>query len=211
MKEAILVGGAPGLSLEGVSVASDTLLIGVDRGTLHLLAKGQVPTVAIGDFDSVNGQEWEQIQAACPQIVKLSTEKDETDMEAAIDLAVAKGAEKITIYGALGGRIDHTMANIRLLQKTAGTALETTIADPKNRLRLLVPGTHQLFSGTFKYQSFFAVGKTVENLTLIGLKYPLSGYRLKQEDIRCTSNESLGEAFTVSFTTGYLLMIQSKD
>lgn len=187
------------------------LIVGVDRGALHLLQRGITPDLAIGDFDSVTREEWAIISQHVKEIIKLPCEKDETDTEAALNLMASKGASSVILYGALGGRIDHTLANIRLLLQFSKKGLAVQLVGEKNRLTVLAPGKYRFKSSTFQYLSFFALESTVSHLSLEKVKYPLTNYTLEQDDIRCISNETCETSFNVTFDTGYLLMIFSCD
>lgn len=203
--------GGPYHWFDSTNLSEEIMIIGVDRGTLFLLNKGIIPDVAIGDFDSIQLDELEKIEQLCPQIIKLSCEKDETDTEVAIHHAISLGATEIYVYGAMGGRLDHTIANIRLLLQFIESGAKLSIVDQTNIVCLLAKGEHQFSTLPYKYVSFFAMNQTVNQLTLKGLKYPLQNYQLTQADVRCISNEILDESFSVSFESGYLLMINSAD
>ena len=113
MKIAIISGAPqPWLDLEEIR---SSFLIGVDYGALTAVNQGLHLNLAIGDFDSVTDLEFEVIKQASSEIIKLSPQKNETDTEVALNVALAKQATEVVIYGALGGRIDHSLANIRLL------------------------------------------------------------------------------------------------
>lgn len=205
-----MVSGSHEVYLDSNELAGG-FIVGVDRGALHLLQRGITPDLAIGDFDSVTREEWAVISQQVTEIIKLPCEKDETDTEAALNLMISKGASSVILYGALGGRIDHTLANIRLLLQFAKKGLAVQLVGEKNRLTVLVPGQYQLKSSTFQYLSFFALESTVSHLSLEKVKYPLTNYTLEQDDIRCISNETCETSFNVTFDTGYLLMIFSCD
>ena len=203
--------GGPHKWFDSTPSNEETMIIGVDGGALFLLNEGIVPDVAIGDFDSIQSGELEQLEKVCPYLVKLSCEKDETDTEVAIQYAISLGVTKIFVYGAIGGRLDHTMANIRLLLQFIDSTVKIYIVDENSILQLLSRGEHQFSNLPYQYVSFFAIEQTVTQITLKGLKYPLKDYQLTQKDIRCISNEVLDETFSVSFESGYLLMINSQD
>lgn len=209
MKIAIISGAPqPWLDLEEIR---SSFVIGVDYGALTAVNQGLHLNLAIGDFDSVTDLEFEVIKQASSEIIKLSPQKNETDTEVALNVALAKQATEVVIYGALGGRIDHSLANIRLLLQFIKKGISITLVNQKNILTILSPGQHEIKQPRLPYISFFAVESTVENLTLTGLKYPLKNYTLTQENIRCISNEIVDSSFNVSFSSGYLLMIYSCD
>ena len=209
MKVAV-VSGAPQAWLDLEDIKS-SFIIGVDRGALVLIEQGIYPHLSIGDFDSVTTSELEKIKESSLELIQLPSEKDETDTEVALNYLLNKKVSSINLYGVIGGRIDHTLANIRLLLQFAKKGLALTLVDKGNYLTVLAPGNHEIQSPRLPYISFFALESTVTNLTLANLKYPLINYQLKQDDIRCISNETISSSFSVSFDTGYLLMIYSQD
>ncbi|MFK4998030.1 thiamine diphosphokinase [Bacillus sp. N9] len=85
----------------------DTLWIGVDRGVIYLLDAGIRPNVAVGDFDSISAEEWTKICSQIQSVNRFKPEKDETDMELAIEWALTQNPDTIKIFGGTGGRSDH--------------------------------------------------------------------------------------------------------
>lgn len=203
--------GVPNGWFDSKRLSDESMIIGVDGGALALVNQGIIPDVAIGDFDSIENSDFQMIQQVCSTVVKLPCEKNETDTEVAIEYAISKGVTDIYIYGAVGGRIDHTLANIRLLVHFSQSPANIYITDESNSLRLLSKGEYTFSKMPYQYVSFFAIETNVTGLTLQGLKYPLTKYELTQGDIRCISNEVLADEFQVSFDSGYLLMINSQD
>ena len=150
----------------------------MDRGVLVLLEHGIVPNLALGDFDSVTSEELKTIQEKLPEVSIFPAEKDETDLELAIDWAIRQNPSNIYILGATGGRIDHFLANIQLLQKERilQCVSETNIyiVDEKNSLTVKTPGIYPIQADlTRKYFSLLSITKEVSEITLTGFKYPL--------------------------------------
>lgn len=88
-------------------------VIAVDGGFASLAAVDCAPDLAMGDFDSLGYvPEGMSVKAFSP-------EKDASDMELALEEALARGADAVEVYGALGGRLDHTVANLQLLASFA--------------------------------------------------------------------------------------------
>ena len=209
---AVIVSGAPGLRLDPDYFADESLFVaGADRGALKLLEKNIQLHLAIGDFDSVSLQEFASICEASREVVRLETEKDETDTEAALTYIIGKNIKDITLYGGLGGRLDHSISNIRLLLRFCRQGITIRLIEDGNLVMVLCPGDYQFPSNGYPYLSFFSMGADVEGLTLKNVKYPLENASLSQEDTICTSNEPLEDFFSVSFNSGYLMMVQSRD
>ena len=101
-------------------------VIGADRGYLVLVANGIKPDMVIGDFDSYEGK------VACENIIRYPVKKDYTDSQLAIEHALEKGYKKIRIYGAIGGALDHTIANLALLAYYSKKGVDVAFFDEKN-------------------------------------------------------------------------------
>ena len=179
-------------------------VICADGGVKPAAALGITPDIVIGDFDSAEQPDMEDL-------IRLPVKKDMTDSEAAIDLAVSRGAGSITIIGGLGGRFDHTMGNLGMLAKYTGILSSIRIIDGWNRIFIADPGTVTVQKDDYKYLGLASYGEQVTGLTLRGVAYPLDNFTLTNRTSRCVSNEIPGESAEISFKTGRLLIIQSRD
>jgi thiamine pyrophosphokinase len=178
----------------------DEFLLGVDGGIHSILRAGKIPDLALGDFDSVDIR---SVSAFCHTIRIYPQMKDEGDLELAIREIADWPAERISIYNATGGRIDHFLAAINLLLRYSHLPLE--IIDLRNRICLLDDGSIILPS-SYRYCSFFAISEDTV-ISLSGFKYELSNYRLHPTDNLCLSNEVLSEGLVR--TNKKLLLVQS--
>lgn len=188
--------------------------IAVDRGAIYLQEQGITPNEAIGDFDSMSQEEFARLKISGLTIEQFKAEKDETDMELAINLAYRLNPESIRIFGATGGRLDHLMANISLLYKALewGRDIPITIIDKQNIAFMKKPGSYTLEQlPQMKYISFIPISKEVEGLTLNGFKYPLQNRHIFFGSTLCISNELILNHGTYSFSSGILLVIRSRD
>ena len=165
---------------------------------------GLTPDLLIGDYDS--GQLPEN-----REVIRLPMEKDMTDSEAALDLAVSEGGENIIILGGLGGRFDHTMGNIGLLAKYCGRLHELAFVDGYNRVSMLEPGCYDIPKNNYRYMGLIAYGGSVKDLTLRGVKYPLTKYPLRDDTSLGVSNEITASAASLRFSAGRLLLVFSDD
>ncbi len=188
--------------------------VGVDRGVYTLLSNNIKPDIAFGDFDSVTEEEFQIIEKEVDQLFRLTPEKDETDMELALSWALKKMPERIRIFGATGGRLDHMFGNIQLLIQANKNKndVEIEIIDRQNIIFLKSPGTYRLQKITDKkYISFIPISAEVKGLTLIGFKYPLTERHISLGSTLCISNELLIDNGTFSFSEGILMIIRSTD
>jgi thiamine pyrophosphokinase len=188
--------------------------VGVDRGVISLLSNGIKPDYAFGDFDSVSQTEVLTIEKELQHINKYLPEKDETDLELALDWALKQCPNEIRIFGATGGRVDHFLANIQLLYKGLASSLdcEISIIDQKNIVFLKSPGTYNLVNLPDKpYVSFLPFTPTIEKLNLNGFKYSLIDRNISFGSTLCISNELISDYGTYSFLDGILIVIRSHD
>lgn len=189
------------------------VIMAVDAG-MELLYQTHIrPDIIVGDFDSVNQdtleyfQEQEQID-----ICALEPEKDETDTEFAVREAIRRGADDITIIGATGNRMDHTLANIAVLGIGIEEKVRMCLEDGHNRIRL-IDGPHTIKKSEQygKYVSLVPYFGEVTGVTLEGMKYPLEHDTLKSFRTRGISNEIVEDEAHVGLSSGLLLVIESRD
>ena len=159
-------------------------VIAVDGGFASLAAVDCAPDLAMGDFDSLGYvPEGMSVKAFSP-------EKDASDMELALEEALARGADAVEVYGALGGRLDHTVANLQLLASFA----ERGLAVAAVRLPALPSGIVSVFSLTD-----VSAGVVEE-----GLKYGLDGVALTNRTSWGLSNELVGTPARIALESGTL-------
>ncbi len=176
-------------------------------------AAGIMPDLLLGDLDSIRSQ--------IPPDLPLKTfppEKDYTDLELALQTAHALDASRVEIWGGIGGRLDHTVANLQLLSCYADKFSSLTMRDGKNYCLVLnADGSESaakeitIASQKGRYISLFSLSETVENLTARGVKYPLQNHTLTRTFPLGVSNEFKQKEAFVSFTKGSLLIVISGD
>lgn len=192
----------------------NTCLIAADRGVEFFMGTDLEPDVAVGDFDSLSAEGAKYMETLKhTEIRRLKPEKDDSDTQSAANYAIEQGTERIMILGATGNRIDHLMANFGLLMLGKTKQVQIVLVDAYNYMSLIESGMILKKEEQFgKYVSFFPIEGEVTGLTLKGFKYPLNSYTLKVEDSGLTvSNEISDPEAEVTFETGKLLMIMSRD
>lgn len=192
---------------------SESTIIGVDRGAEWLIENGIVPDYFVGDFDSVSQTFLAAVKRNYPERIKqYKSEKDETDTELAMRLAISLKPEKIFIYGAIGTRLDHVIANIHLLLKAEEENIQSMIIGTNNRIQILLPNKNKLITKSdFKYVSLLPFSEEIQGINLSGFKYPLSNATMKQGNPYGVSNELIEALGIISIEEGKLLIIESKD
>ncbi|GLI86084.1 thiamine pyrophosphokinase [Rossellomorea marisflavi] len=213
MKISILAGGPTSYLPPLVDVPMDGhIWVGVDRGVFTLLEKGMEPHVAFGDFDSVSPREWQLISSRVEEVNRYRPEKDETDLELALNWAAEQDPEDITIYGATGGRLDHFMGNVQLLLKDDLKGISVRLVDSLNEMYIKRPGEHGVETNPrYTYISFVPISPIVQGLTLSGFKYPLTNRNIYWGSTLCISNELIQSHGTFSFSDGIIMVIRSND
>ncbi len=194
-------------------IREDDLIIGADRGALFLIQHGVQPQLAIGDFDSLEDQqaELEQIrQSAGEVIVYDPIDKDVTDTEAAFEAAMERHVDEIIIFGALGSRFDHSVANVQLLVRALHHQVTCAIQDMNNYISLTSTSSIVQNKG-YAYISLLPITSEVTGIHLTGFQYPLVNATLRMGQSRGISNLLAGEEGTVSIEGGLLLIVQSRD
>lgn len=182
----------------------DADYIGVDHGAVTCLEHGIPMLAAVGDFDSVTSEERCQIEKATT-LIQLPSHKNETDSEVAIDYAVKHGYDDIILFGSLGGRLDHELANLHLMLYRD---LPLTLMSEHNVVSVLKPGVHHV-KKIFRYLSFLALEDSC--ISESGVAYPLDHQELSVRDIYSVSNEFLGEEAVITLHSGRMLMMQCDD
>lgn len=204
MKKALIVTShVENLHMLRLSQQDYDAVICADGGFLLAKKLNLTPDLLIGDYDSMVQPDAE--------VIKLPMEKDMTDSEAAIDLAVSQGFSHITIVGGLGGRFDHTMGNIGMLAKYCGKLSHLSLVDGQNYVFMVPPGVYTIPRNHYTYMGIISYGACAENVTLKGVKYPLTNHLLTNATTLGVSNEITTSQAEISFTAGKLLIILSQD
>ena len=150
--------------------------------------------------------------STCDAFHITSPAEDGSGAAKAMELAMEEGADRIYILGGTGTRLDHVVANIKLLSHALERKKECILMDAHNRIRLIdQPLTIEKKKQYGKYVSLFAFGGQVKGLTLRGFFYPLTEYDMEAENPLGVSNEITAENGEISFLSGKLLVMESKD
>ncbi|MGE0003435.1 MAG: thiamine diphosphokinase [Candidatus Izemoplasmatales bacterium] len=181
---------------------ADEFLVGVDSGCQYLIDANIRMQLAVGDFDSLNPKYRQRVDEMADQVLNLPFRKDMTDLAYALDWIYNNMTyDQIEVYGGLGGRIDHLLANLNLLKR-----YEVTFRDSTHKVFLLRKGKHRI-ENLHRYISFFAT-EDVYDLQLHGFSYELDDYFLSTTDSVCVSNQGSG---VVEFSKGKLMVVCSNE
>lgn len=193
-----------------------SLVVAADGGFRRALALGLQPDLVVGDGDSLGANELDRLAEAGMPIERSPTTKDESDAELAVLAALHRGAEAITILGALGGpRLDHALANIGLLALPQLAGVSATLLDASVRVRLLCapgpagePARLDLAGEPGDVVSLIPQGPGVRGVTTTGLRYPLRDEPLPEGPARGLSNVRIAPEASVVLRSGHLLIVE---
>lgn len=187
------------------------VVIAADGGQMHLKRADLCSDVLLGDFDSIGKAELAEIKDnSNSELITFPKDKDYTDLELAINLAIERGASEIVILGASGTRLDHTTANIHLLYKLSENNIKGYIEDEHNRIYLVKN------SITIKKQKDYKISilplfPFADGVSTKGLSYKLSDAKLSFGTGQGISNEFCDKTATISVKEGLLLVFVSRD
>lgn len=184
-------------------------LIAADGGTRHALAMGLRPRVVVGDLDSIEPEMLAQLAAEGVELEKHPPAKNKTDLELAIERAHRDGATEIVLLGALGGRLDQSIANVLLLAQRDWPA-RIQLVDANEIATVIHAGECMtLEAATGSTVSLLPLSAEVTGITYMGLLYPLDNATLTLGSTRGVSNEVVSHPATVCIKTGIALVIQT--
>ncbi len=185
------------------------LIVAADGGLAHVQALGLKPDLLVGDLDSVTTEQISWAETMGASVRRYPIEKDETDLELALHEAVESGCRRVTITGALGGRLDQTLSNIYLLNLPVLADVDARIDDGDQEV-ILIHSAVDLEGRPGDTVSLLPLSPIVRGITSSGLKYPLIDESLIFYRSRGVSNEMEGTRARVEIQSGILLCIHAR-
>jgi thiamine pyrophosphokinase len=191
-------------------VGEKDLVVCVDGGAKNALALGLEPQVVIGDMDSMEVSLREQLYEAGCRFLKYPSRKDETDSELAVRYALSQGATELVILGALGGRIDHTLANVMLLALPELEDVEVRLVEGDQEVFLIRDET-VIEGQPGDMLSLLPLSGDVVGIYTEGLEYPLHNGTLNFGAARGVSNVLTQSQAAVRVESGLLLAVHHRS
>ncbi len=182
-------------------------IIAADGGQNRAREFGLQPDCVIGDFDSTTlNEDFDCLYITYP------AEKDLTDTEGALTHALEKGCRNVILLGGMGGRLDHTMGNIGLLDKYYSSFDHMEFIDGKNRMELLRDSDRTLKRDVrYKYFGLVSLNAEASGIDIRGAKYELTGASLERASTLGVSNEFSEDTVEIYVREGTLLIVRSAD
>lgn len=203
-------GEIPDIEKARLLLRRDDTIICADGGTRYALALDVRPNLIIGDMDSAERDQLNMLKEADVPIELFSHDKNETDLELAINHAIGLNPNQIIIIGALGGRLDQTLGNIALLSDTRHLSLDIRLDDGVEQV-FICRDQVQVHGSRGDLVSLIPWQGAVTNVRTESLKWPLKNETLYPEKTRGISNEMLGAAASISIGSGRLLIVHRRQ
>lgn len=169
-----------------------------------------IPNSIIGDLDSVDDIVLKKYLDMNIELKKYSAEKNYTDMELAIEYAIKKGFNDIILIGATGLRLDHTVANIMLIERYYKKGIHIKVIDNNNCIQI-VTNNMEINNKRNYFVSIVPITDSIEGISLMGFKYPLDSVDVKRGSTLCISNQITSEKGNILLDKGAALVFISKD
>lgn len=221
------------LEISQIPLKEDDLVVAVDGGYMYCRVLEITPDVIIGDFDSLEepyASEVRELEAArvaepgesdvsctsenreaaegeCSRVIRLDREKDDTDTMAAIRYGLQAGCREFHLYAAMGGRLEHTIANLQTLLFLKKNGAKGYLWDAFSMTTVICNESISFRESMEGILSVFAMGGDAKGVTETGLKYQLQDALLENSFPKGISNEFIGEEATVSVKDGSLLIL----
>lgn len=193
-------------------VAKAHQVICADGGAAALKEMGILPHVVIGDLDSITCEDRSRLEKKGVTFIRHPVDKDATDTELAVAWALKQGATHILLLGTTGTRMDHSLANILLMERVVQQGVRCTMADDHNEMEMLLGPCQLSVTGVpGSTISLIPLSRRATGVGISGVDFPLEKAVLERGSSLSVSNRLKEKAAKVSLETGVILMTQSRD
>jgi thiamine pyrophosphokinase len=195
----------------GLASAADGLIC-ADGGYAHAQRLGLRPDAIVGDLDSLDVEAREALAGESVAFLVHPRHKDETDLELALSYAIGQGAEEIVILGALGGRLDQTMANLLLLANPAWKDVPIQVVEGRQKAFIVRGGETVTLAGTAgDTVSLIPLMGDASGVTLEGMEYPLLEDTIRFGSTLGVSNVLVSPPGRIHLRSGLLFVVRIKE
>lgn len=185
----------------------DDLVISADSGYKNASALRARTNILIGDFDSLK-----RLPDDVDEVLKVPAEKDMTDTQLAVEVAIKRGADEIIIIGSTAGRFDHALSMLSILEGLYKRKIRAIIVNGQNRIRYIKNSGHILLrSENYKYFSLIAADEAARGVSIEGAKYPLKNKTVERGLQFAVSNEIQKNCALITVKRGGIYIIESRD
>jgi len=199
-----IFGAAPEAEADVFRPGEGCLIIAADKGLILAEKSGFCPDMAVGDFDSLG------YVPDVKEIVRHPSVKNDTDVQLAYKEGIRRGYGKFVLFGAIGGRLDHSYANLQLIAGLSADGVLSFICEKDHVVCALTDGSISFGTGTEGIISVFSHRDISEGVSESGLKYRLCDHPMKNSGTLGVSNEFTGEKSEISVKNGTIVVMFEK-
>lgn len=187
----------------------DDYIICADGGTRHASSLGLKPALVIGDMDSADNSLLQKLQTDGVPIELYPRDKNETDLELAINKAIELNPKEIVIVAALGGRLDQTLANIALIANPRLSTFDAKLDDGMDEV-FFCRDQVEAHGRSGDIVSLIPWGNAVTGVRTENLRWVLDAETLYPEKTRGISNEMIADTAKIKISLGILLVVHTR-
>ena len=205
----VIAGGAPLDARHVASIGPSTRVIAADAGVSAAGDLGWEVDVAVGDFDSIRAEDLARLDELAREVRRFPSDKDATDLELALAVAVESGPARVLLAGIEGGRPDHALANLLLAASERFASLEVEVLIEHGRAWVV----RDQLAGTLPTRSTVSVIPVhgAAHVSIDGVRWPLDRRLLEPGTTLAISNEVADGPFTLDVHAGVVLCITPRD
>ena len=187
-------------------VEAGDIVVCADSGYKNAVKMGVKIDVLVGDFDSLG-----KIPDDVGEVVQVPAEKNQTDTQLAVDIALDRGADEIVIVASTSGRCDHALSSLAILEYLHAKKKIAYIVNGQNRVRFLRDSGVILIRSQYKYFSVITLDASAKGVSIDGGKYTLKNAKLERGVQFAVSNEIENNAALITVKKGSVYVIESRD
>lgn len=200
MPRCFIFGALPVNALPVVPAAGDPV-IAADRGYAHAASLGINPDVVVGDFDSLGSV------PDAGELIRLNVRKDDTDLDHAVGVALERGWDDIVVYGAVGGKLDHTLGNIAVAERAALAGAKILFIGEDSSFTVIRNTSFTLPARDSGRISVLSLDAESRGVHIAGLSYEADGVALRRASTVGVSNAFVGKPSRIAVEDGTLLIV----
>ncbi len=200
----VIISGAPDTDIKEIQTIcnENDFVVCADSGYTYAKQAGIKPQLIIGDFDSLKDELPSDIE-----VVKLNKKKDDTDTEHCVMECIRRGFKDFMLLGSVGGRTDHTFANIAILAFLSEYHYNGVARNNGEEIRILKAGTYDMSGKKGLTFSVFPYGCESVNVSYKGAEYPLDSYTLTYNVSRGISNVFAEDDAEIKINDGRAILL----
>lgn len=187
-------------------VQDGDIVVCADSGYKNALSMGVKVDVLVGDFDSLGS-----IPDGDFELVRVPAEKNSTDTQLAVDIAIERGADEIIIVSSTSGRVDHALSAMAILEYLWTKRIPAVVVNGQNRVRFIRDSGAIIIRSQYKYFSVVTLDAVAKKVSIDGAKYPLVKKDIERGFQFAVSNEIVKNAALITVKKGSVYIIESRD